>query len=357
MNIFQSKRPLVIAGPCSAENEEQVINTAKELSALGIKIFRAGIWKPRTRPNNFEGVGTIGLQWLKAAKKETGIKLTTEVANAKHTEEALKAGIDILWIGARTSVNPFAVQEIADAIKGIDIPVMIKNPINPDIELWIGAVERIQKAGINDIAAIHRGFSSLSNSKYRNDPDWQIPIEFKRRLRNIPMICDPSHIAGRRDLLKQISQKAMDLNFDGMMIETHLDPDNALSDAKQQITPKNLKILLNNLIIRHRYKTNAIFPQYEETLEELRTKIDEYDNLILEIIGKRMNAAKDIGKVKNKNNITILQTNRWDSILKNAILKGEKLGLSEKFINTLYYAIHQESIDNQTIIFRNKEKR
>jgi len=352
MNIFNTKRPLIIAGPCSAETEEQVLQTAKKLSKQDVKIFRAGIWKPRTRPNNFEGVGSIGLEWLKKVKAETGMLVTTEVANTKHVYEAIKAGVDILWIGARTTVNPFAVQEIADAIKGMNIPVMIKNPVNPDIELWIGAIERFQKVGIKNIAVIHRGFSSLSNSKYRNEPKWQIPIELRRRIENIPIICDPSHIAGRRDLLHEISQKAMDLNYDGLMIETHINPDVALSDAKQQITPDGLNKIINNLIIRHRKPTDAKSPNYIETLEELRTNIDEFDSFLIETISKRMQTAKKIGELKKKNKMTILQTGRWDSIVESAIKNGAKEGISEKFINTLYSAIHQESINKQSEVFK-----
>jgi len=354
MSIFNTKRPLIIAGPCSAETEEQVLQTAKGLHSQGIKIFRAGIWKPRTRPNNFEGVGSIGLEWLKKVKEETGMLVTTEVANTKHVYEAIKAGIDILWIGARTTVNPFAVQEIADAIKGMNIPIMIKNPVNPDVELWMGAIERFQKAGIYDIAVIHRGFSSLSNSKFRNEPKWQIPIEFKRRLKGIPIICDPSHIAGRRDLLQEISQKAMDLNYDGLMIETHINPNNALSDAKQQVTPRDLQILINNLEIRHRKPSDAKNPNYLETLEELRTNIDEYDDLLIETISKRMQTAKKIGELKKQNKMTILQTGRWENIVRNAIKVGTNKDISEKFINTLYSAIHQESIDRQTEVFNKK---
>lgn len=352
MSIFKTKRPLIIAGPCSVETEQQVLSTAKELSEQGIKIFRAGIWKPRTRPDNFEGVGSIGLEWLKKVKAETDMLITTEVANTKHVYEATKAGVDILWIGARTTVNPFAVQEIADAIKGVNIPVMIKNPINPDIELWLGAIERFQKAGINDIAVIHRGFSSLSNSKFRNDPKWQIPIELKRRVNGIPIICDPSHIAGRRDLLQEISQKAMDLNYDGLMIETHINPNKALSDAKQQVTPDGLKEIVQNLIIRHRKPSDAKNPNYIETLEELRTNIDEFDNLLIETISKRMQTAKKIGELKKQNKMTILQSGRWENIVKDAIKNGTKKGISEKFIKTLYAAIHQESIDKQTEVFK-----
>lgn len=351
MNIFKEKRPVIIAGPCSAETEEQVLKTARELSKTGIKIFRAGIWKPRTRPGNFEGVGSTGLEWLKSVKAETGMLVTTEVANTKHVYEALKAGVDILWIGARTTANTFAVQEIADSLKGMNIPVMIKNPVNPDVELWIGAVERLLKADINNIAVIHRGFSGLINSTYRNEPNWQIPIDFRTKMPGIPVFCDPSHIGGRRDLIQRISQKAMDLNYEGLMIETHIDPDNALSDAKQQITPDTLKILIQNLVVRHRKPTDAELPEYEETLEELRTKIDEFDNLLLEIFQKRMFVANEIGMIKKRNKMTILQTDRWNEIINNASKKGIERGLSESFIKAVYTAIHQESINLQSHIF------
>ncbi len=355
MELINNKRPLIIAGPCSAETEEQVLETATQLAANGITIFRAGIWKPRTRPNNFEGVGSIGLEWLKKVKKQTGMLVTTEVANTKHVYEAIKAGIDILWIGARTTANPFAVQEIADSLKGMNIPVMVKNPINPDLELWIGAIERLQKAGIKDIIAIHRGFSGFTDSIYRNEPNWQIPIDFRRRMKGIPILCDPSHISGRRDLLQQVSQKAMDLNYEGLIIESHRDPDKALSDAKQQVTPEALNKLVNNLIVRHRNISDAELPHFEETLEELRTKIDDYDNLLFDIINKRMQIAKEIGTIKKKSKMTILQTDRWSNIIKNAKTKGNKLGLSAKFINTMYEAIHIESINQQTQIFNSKK--
>ncbi len=350
-DIKNTKRPYVIAGPCSAETEQQVLETARQISKLGIKVFRAGIWKPRTRPGNFEGVGSAGLEWLKKVKEETGMKVCTEAANTKHVYDALKAGIDILWIGARTSANPFAVQEIADAVKGVNIPVMIKNPVNADIDLWIGAVERFQKAGIKEIAAVHRGFSTYTKSKYRNEPMWQIPVELRRRMKNLPIICDPSHISGRKDLLAEISQKAMDLNYEGLMIETHIDPDNALSDAKQQITPAGLNDLLNGLIIRHRKTDDTEKTENLETLEELRAKIDEFDNIIFEYLHKRMETAKNIGIVKNKSNITILQPDRWNKILQNALNKGKKLGLSSKFVNNFYKSIHQESIRLQNEIY------
>ncbi|NOZ35689.1 MAG: bifunctional 3-deoxy-7-phosphoheptulonate synthase/chorismate mutase type II [Chlorobi bacterium] len=356
MDIKNSKRPFIIAGPCSAENEQQVLETAKQISLYGIKVFRAGIWKPRTRPGNFEGVGSKGLNWLKKVKSETGMQVTTEVANTKHVYEALKAGIDILWIGARTSANPFAVQEIADSVAGMNIPVMIKNPINADIDLWVGAIERFQKAGITNITAIHRGFSSFTASKYRNEPMWQIPIELRRRMKELPIICDPSHISGKRNLLQSVSQKAMDLNYEGLMIETHINPDIALSDAKQQITPNDLKRLIDNLIIRHRKPGDSDFPEYEETLEELRTKIDEYDNIIFGYIHKRMEVAKDIGSVKKKSKITILQPERWNQIVKNAVKKGEELGLSNKFVTAFLNSVHQESINQQTNIFNKTDE-
>ena len=350
MDIKNTKRPFIIAGPCSAESEKQVLETAKQIASYGINVFRAGIWKPRTRPGNFEGVGSKGLEWLKKVKQETGMKVTVEVANTKHVYEALKAGIDILWIGARTSANPFAVQEIADSVKGMNIPIMVKNPINADIDLWIGAVERFQKVGITNITAIHRGFSTYTKSIYRNDPMWQIPIEFKRRTKNIPVLCDPSHISGRRDLLLKVSQKAMDLNCEGLMIETHIDPDTALSDAKQQITPENLNKLIKNLTIRHRKLSDSEFPEYEETLEELRTKIDEYDNIIFDYFSKRMDVAKEIGLLKKKSKITVFQPERWNEIVKNTVKKGTESGLSDKFVKAILNSVHQESIDRQTRI-------
>ncbi len=350
--LSNSNRPIMIAGPCSAETEEQVMETARKLAAQGIGIFRAGIWKPRTRPGNFEGVGAEGLQWLKRVKTETGMLTCTEVANTTHVFEALKAGIDILWIGARTTSNPFAVQEIADAVKGADVPVLIKNPVNPDIELWLGAVERIRKAGITRIGVIHRGFSSMSKSIYRNDPIWQFPIDIRRRVPNMPMFCDPSHISGTRTLIEKVSQKAMDLNFDGLMIESHIDPDCALSDAKQQVTPERLKEIIDNLVIRHQHSEDS---KLTESLEELRAQIDECDNRLFEIIEGRMNVVKKIGAIKKENNMTILQAHRWDEILKTAVDMGLKKGMSEGFTSTLFKAIHQESINIQTEIL-NAEK-
>ena len=344
------EKPVIMAGPCSAESEEQVLCTAVSLAEMGVKIFRAGIWKPRTRPNAFEGVGSVGLKWLQTVKKETGMLISTEVANVKHVYEALKYGIDIIWIGARTSANPFAVQDIADSLRGVNIPVMVKNPINPDVDLWIGAIERINNAGIKRIAAIHRGFSSYDKTLYRNVPQWQVPIELRRRIPNMPIITDPSHICGNREFLYDISQKAMDLNFDGLIVETHCNPDKALSDAQQQVTPDGLKAILDRLVLRD--------PEVNEdlmlTLAELRDQIDKLDDRIINLLEDRMNVSEAIGTHKKDNNITILQTKRWDDMLKNRLTLGTRKGLSEEFIIKLFRSIHQESINHQTKVM-NKE--
>jgi chorismate mutase len=337
-------KPIYMAGPCSAETEEQVMNTARPLAAMGIKIFRAGIWKPRTRPNAFEGVGSVGLKWLQHVKQETGMLVSTEVANVKHVYEALKYGVDIIWLGARTTANPFAVQDIADSLRGVNIPVMIKNPINPDVNLWIGAIERINNAGIKRIAAIHRGFSSYDKTLYRNVPQWQVPIELRSRIPDMPIITDPSHICGTREFLYDISQKAMDLNFDGLIIETHCNPDKALSDAKQQVTPEGLKSILDRLVLRD--------PEVKEelmlTLAVLRDQIDKLDDKIINMLEERMQVAEKIGLYKKENNITILQTKRWDDMLKNRLRLGTRKGLSEEFVIKLFRSIHQESINHQT---------
>ncbi len=343
---LKPERPIIIAGPCSAESEKQVLSTAKQLAANGIKIFRAGIWKPRTRPNAFEGVGSKGLVWLKKVKEQTGMFTTTEVANVKHVYEALKYGVDILWLGARTTANPFAVQEIADTIRGMDIPVMVKNPVNPDVELWIGALERLNQAGIQRIAAIHRGFSTFEKSGFRNNPQWQIPIELKRRIPDIPLITDPSHICGNRERLFEISQEAMDLNFEGLIIESHIDPDKAFSDSKQQITPENLKILLNRLQIRDQNMDNSILL----TIGDLRAQIDDLDDKIINIFEKRMAISTEIGQYKKKHNVAILQSKRWESILNKRLKMGKERGLSSDFIVKVFRAIHQESIDHQNRI-------
>lgn len=335
--------PVIIAGPCSAEGEAQVLETAHALKDKNIDFFRAGIWKPRTRPNSFEGVGKIGLPWLKKVKEETGLKVTTEVAKAEHVYECLKHGIDLLWIGARTTVSPFAVQEIADAMEGVDVPVLIKNPINPDLNLWIGAIERIYNAGIHRVGVIHRGFSLAKKSSYRNEPLWQIPIELKRRFPDLTIICDNSHICGRRDTLADVAQKAFDLSFDGLMTETHPRPDEAWSDAKQQITPVVFKELVDNLVI----KREQLDSEDLESIEALRTRIDHIDNGLLEMLGERMKIAESIGLYKKAKDISILQPVRWNEILQKSIDRGADRGLSEEFIAQFLKAIHQESINHQ----------
>jgi chorismate mutase len=345
--LKNSERPLIIAGPCSAESEEQVLTTARQLKKQDIEIYRAGIWKPRTRPNAFEGVGSIGLDWLKLVQKEVGMKTSTEVANVKHVYEALRGGVDIIWIGARTSANPFAMQEIADALKGVDIPVLVKNPVNPDVDLWQGAIERLMGAGITRIGAIHRGFSSFDKSRYRNVPQWQLPIELRRRMPDVPMICDPSHISGRTDILREVSQKALDLNYDGLIIESHCTPEKAWSDAKQQLTPADLGSMIKTLVLRD---VNVSNPTFIHTLEDLRNQIDKFDDELLNVLEERMKVAETIGKYKKANNITIFQPDRWQEILKTTIDKGNKHDLSEEFVLTIFKAIHQESINKQTKI-------
>ncbi|GHT31740.1 cytochrome c4 [Bacteroidia bacterium] len=345
LNGIANDRPLLIAGPCSAETEEQTLCTAKQLADRGVKIYRAGIWKPRTKPGGFEGVGTEGLQWLKRVKAETGMYVSTEVATAKHVREALSNDIDILWIGARTSANPFAVQEIADALEGVDIPVLIKNPVNPDLDLWIGAIERIYNAGIRRIGAIHRGFSSFDKKIYRNLPHWHIPMELRRRLPNLPIICDPSHIGGRRELIAPISQQAMDLGFDGLIVESHCNPDKAWSDAAQQVTPDVLEYIISTLVVRDE-------KQSTESLAQLRRQIDEHDEKLLETLVARMRVSEEIGKYKKEHNITILQTERYDEILQKQAAKAAPLGLSEDFINTIFVAIHEESVRHQLEIMK-----
>jgi chorismate mutase len=336
------QRPLIIAGPCSAETEEQVMTTAFELAAKGVKIFRAGIWKPRTKPGGFEGIGVPGLAWLQKVKKETGMYVATEVATKNHILEAVMYNIDILWIGARTSVNPFAMQEIADALKITHFsgPVLVKNPVNPDLELWIGAIERIYNAGIRKIAAIHRGFSSYDKKLYRNLPQWHIPIELKRRIPNLPLISDPSHIGGKRELIAPLAQQAMDLNYDGLIIESHCDPDKAWSDKDQQITPDVLSYILNLLVIRDTRQTT-------ENLKELRQQIDEIDNELLSILAKRMRVSKEIGQYKKEHNMPVLQTVRYDEILEKRISEAGKMGMGNEFMKTILEAIHEESIRQQ----------
>lgn len=336
----EEKRPLIIAGPCSAETEEQVFNTAKQLSEKGIKIFRAGIWKPRTKPGGFEGIGEHGLPWMQRVKKELGMLVATEVANTKHVEAALNAGIDILWIGARTSANPFAMQEIADALKGADVPVLIKNPVNPDLELWIGAIERINGAGIKRIAAIHRGFSTYDKKLYRNLPMWHIPIELHRRIPNLPVICDPSHIGGRRELIAPLCQQAMDLGFDGLIIESHCSPDNAWSDAKQQVTPDVLDFIIDRLVIRNIISST-------ESIEALRSQIDECDNSLLDILAKRMRISREIATYKREHNMTVVQATRYNEILDKRGAQGVLCGMSDEFVRTIFERIHEESVRQQ----------
>ena len=340
---IENKRPLVIAGPCSAETEDQVHETAKELAAQGIKIFRAGIWKPRTKPGGFEGVGSIGLPWLKRVKEETGMYVSTEVANQYHVFEALKYGVDILWIGARTAANPFSMQEIADALKGVDIPILIKNPVNPDLEICIGAVERIYNAGIRKIGVIHRGFSAYDKRIYRNLPQWHIPIELRRRFPNIPIICDPSHIGGKRDLIAPLSQQAMDLGFDGLIIESHCNPDCAWSDASQQVTPDVLAYILDMLIIRET-------SQSTENLNELRRQIDELDNQLLDLLAKRMRISREIGLYKKEHDMPILQATRYDEILNKRVEQACNMDMDGEFMKTILAAIHEESIRQQMVI-------
>ncbi|MBA3899188.1 MAG: bifunctional 3-deoxy-7-phosphoheptulonate synthase/chorismate mutase type II [Bacteroidetes bacterium] len=348
------QKPLIISGPCSAETEEQVLSTARQIAKLGISnIFRAGIWKPRTRPNAFEGVGAIGLEWLKNVKAETGLITAIEVANAQHVEKALKAGVDILWIGARTTVNPFSVQEIADALTGVDIPVLIKNPVNPDLQLWIGALERVNRAGITKMAAVHRGFHASGNKTFRNQPKWELAIELKMLCPELPIICDPSHICGNTTMLSSVSQKALDLNMNGLMIETHHQPESALSDAGQQITPMALAQLVSELTIREATSPNVMF---QNKLEEFRCNIDRSDEEILMAFSQRMAIVKEIGDYKKENGVTILQIERWQKILSTQLQSAEKAGLSKEFIKNLYQLIHDESIRMQTEIMNNQEK-
>ena len=343
-----NKRPLIISGPCSAETEEQVIETAQRLAQTGkVDMLRAGIWKPRTKPGMFEGIGAKGLPWLQQAKKLTGLPTTVEVATGKQVEDALTFDVDVLWIGARTTVNPFSVQEVADALRGVDVPVLIKNPINPDLELWQGAVERVSRAGIKQIGLIHRGFSSYGNTEFRNAPMWHLAIEMKRRMPGMPIINDPSHICGRRDILQATAQKAIDLDFDGLMIESHIDPDNAWSDAKQQITPERLAEMLSNMSWR---REDVPSESYHAALDKLREQINHIDDELMQLISQRMSIAEKIGEYKRNNNVTILQSTRWNEILDKALQRAGKVGLSEEFITRYMDAIHMESINRQNKI-------
>ncbi|MDE5969389.1 MAG: bifunctional 3-deoxy-7-phosphoheptulonate synthase/chorismate mutase type II [Muribaculaceae bacterium] len=341
--------PLIIAGPCSAETEEQVLSTAHQLAAKGIKVFRAGIWKPRTKPGGFEGIGAEGLEWLKKVKAETGMKVATEVANHEHVRQALEAGVDLIWIGARTSATPFAMQEIADTLAEMkrDIPILVKNPVNPDLELWIGAIQRIYNAGFHRLGAIHRGFSSYGKHLYRNLPQWHIPSELRRRIPELPIICDPSHIGGKRELVAPIAQQAYDMGFDGLIIESPCDPDCAWSDKDQQVTPDILNVILNTLVVRDEKITT-------ENLAMLRQQIDEADNELLEILSKRMRICREIGQYKKEHGMTVLQSNRYDEIMQSRVKLAEEMGMSGDFMKVVLISIHEESVRQQLEIFNNK---
>ena len=353
ISLFEKKKPIIVSGPCSAETEEQLIATCTALAKTGkVDLLRAGIWKPRTRPNSFEGVGKVGLPWLKEARKVTGLPVSVEVANFKHVFDALKNDIDILWVGARTTVNPFSVQEIADALEGTDATVLVKNPINADLELWTGALERLNKAGITRLGMIHRGFAQHGKGIYRNEPKWQLAVEMKRRFPELPMLNDPSHICGNRDMLQSVAQQALDLDFDGLMIESHINPDAALSDKNQQVTPDALEKIIDSLVVRQ-----AEIPdeQLNEKLKLLRQQIDIIDNDLLQLLGNRMKVAEDIGEVKKEKGVTILQTSRWEEIIEKAVSNGALQGLSEKFMVRYLNAVHQESIDHQNDVMNRME--
>ena len=335
-----NERPIVIAGPCSAETEEQVMGTARELARKGCHMFRAGVWKPRTKPGGFEGNGEKALPWMKQVKEETGMLTATEVATPEHVELALKYGIDILWVGARTSANPFAMQALAGSLRGVDVPVFVKNPVNPDLELWIGAMERINQAGIKKMAAIHRGFSSYDKKIYRNLPMWQIPIELHRRIPELPIICDPSHIGGSRELIAPLCQQAMDLGFDGLIVESHCSPDKAWSDAKQQVTPEVLDYILSLLVIRDETSTT-------EGISQLRKQIDDLDNQLMELLAKRMRVCREIGQYKKEHNMTVLQAARYNEILEKRGAQGALCGMDAQFVAKVFEGIHEESVRQQ----------
>jgi chorismate mutase len=344
----QLNNPLLIAGPCSLESEEQAMETAKLLAKdHRVFVYRGGVWKPRTRPGSFEGIGSIGLKWLQMVREETGLPVGTEVANAQHTEEALKAGLDVLWIGARSTASPFVVQEIADVVKGTDAVVMVKNPVNPDVQLWMGAFERLSQAGIKNLVAIHRGFTPFRETQYRNYPNWQTVIELRRLMPNLPIICDPSHIAGKREYLFEIAQKAFDMGLDGLMLESHRDPSCALSDKEQQLTPADLGKLLDRLVIRNVKSENK---QFENQLELLRSRIDVIDKELLELLSSRVEIVKQIGQYKKENNVTALQINRWTELMEKRVSLGEKLNLNPTFVKILFQLIHEDSVRMQTEI-------
>lgn len=351
--MFTEPRPSVVAGPCSAESEEQVMETAKGLKEMGINVFRAGIWKPRTHPGCFEGVGVEGLEWLQRVKQEYGLKISTEVASEKHVAECIRYGVDLVWLGARTTTNPFLVQEIADALKGTDIPVLVKNPVNADLDLWIGALERLNRAGIKKLGVILRGFSTFDKIKYRNDPQWQVAIEFRSRYPEIPFFVDPSHLGGHKDYILEISQRSLDLGFEGLMIESHCNPTVALSDAKQQLTPDQLSDLLYHQIVVRENDSDA--PEWKENIDQLRAKIDVIDENILYALGTRMNVSRQIGEYKKENNIAILQTSRWDKVLSKVVEKGNNYGLTANFLKDVFTAIHEASVEVQNEIISRKD--
>ncbi len=345
--MFTEPRPSVIAGPCSAESEEQVMDIARRLRAFGINVFRAGIWKPRTHPGSFEGVGTEGLKWMQRAKRELGLKIATEVASERHVLECLKYGVDVVWLGARTTANPFLVQEIAEALSGADIPVLVKNPVNADIGLWLGALERLNAVGLRKLGVIHRGFSSITETKYRNDAGWQVALELRAREPEMPFFCDPSHLGGSRDYLLELSQRSMDLGLDGLMIESHCSPDSALSDAKQQIVPEDLKVLLESLVIREADSDNA---SYKENIDQLRSQIDVIDENLISLLASRMDLSRRIGECKRDSNIAIVQASRWDSVLAGVVRLGAEKGLSPDFVTAVFNAIHEASVEVQNLV-------
>lgn len=350
--MFKEPRPSVVAGPCSAETEEQVMETAKGLKELGINVFRAGIWKPRTHPGCFEGIGNEGLKWFQRVKKEYGLKVSTEVASERHVYECLKHGVDLLWLGARTTANPFLVQEIADALEGADVPVLVKNPVNADLDLWIGALERLNRAGVKKLGVIYRGFSTFDKIKYRNDPQWQIAIELRSRYPELPFFVDPSHMGGSREYVQEISQRSLDLGFEGLMIESHCNPSAAWSDAKQQLVPEDLRDLLyNKLTVRD---DDSDSPEWKENIDQLRAKIDVIDENLLYALGSRMKISRQIGEYKRDNNIAIIQASRWDTLLGKVVEKGKEYGLTEKFLNDVFNAIHEASVEIQNEIISGK---
>ena len=350
--MFTEPRPSVVAGPCSAESEEQVMETAKGLKELGINVFRAGIWKPRTHPGCFEGIGVPGLRWMQKAKKEYGLKIATEVANEKHVFECLKHGVDLVWIGARTTANPFLVQEIAEALRDTDIPVLVKNPVNPDLDLWIGALERLANAGIKKLGVIHRGFSTVDKLKYRNDPQWQMAVELRSRYPELPFFVDPSHMGGHKEYIRELSQRSLDLGFEGLMIESHCNPQVALSDAKQQLTPSELRDMLENQITVRDADSDA--REWKENIDQLRAKIDIIDESLLYTFASRMKISREIGEYKKNNKIAILQTSRWDAIIARMVEKGESYGLPKGFIEDVFNAIHEASVEIQNEVISGK---